>query len=442
MSLVSAVFYAFSSLEHLGILLTSIVLNYLIAGRINRSPHWLKIGIALNLSLLVIIKYTSLATATLHDIGLIEKIFNFSLPLAISFYTFHQISFLVDLHRGRVRYPSFLTYVVYVLFFPQLVAGPIVRYHEIAGRLERTNPFPQRWSGLRLGLFFIVCGLAKKVVLADTLGSNVNLALTDIASLTLIEAWLILISFAYQIYFDFSGYTDIAIGIGLLFGIRLPLNFYSPYKAANISEFWRRWHMSLSRFLRDYLYIPLGGNRLGLWRHNVNLMTVMALGGLWHGAGWNFLAWGVLHGLYLIVHRCWRAAVPFALPRPIGMFITFVAVVLAWVPFRAVDHQAALALVQAMVDPTRLALPLRLGEMVRSLPGAANLHFASLPFANLTDIAMVGFVSMLVFLAPNTRQLAIALRGNVLAGFATGLLAAAALIMMLETPLAFVYFRF
>lgn len=442
MAAISAAFYAFSSVNHLLLLLLSIAANYTVAARVRGDRRWLWLGVAGNLALLCVVKYTALATATLRDMGLADSVHAFALPLAISFYTFHQISFLVDLHRGRAGYPPFPVYLVYVLFYPQLVAGPIVRYHEIRQRLERPRPFPLTASGFRLGLFLIAAGLAKKVVLADSMGASVNLAFEAVAALSLIEAWTTMVAFAFQIYFDFSGYTDIALGVGLLFGIRLPVNFNSPYKAASITEFWRRWHMSLSRFLRDYLYVPLGGNRKGAWRQKVNLLTVMALGGLWHGASWSFLVWGVLHGLYLVVHRLWERHVPFRLPRPLAVAVTFVAVVLAWLPFRAPDFPTLALFFGRMTDPRALVLPERLAGLGQRLPWLADVKFASLPFANVTDLVVLAAVAVVVFAMPNTRQMAIALRGGVAAGMLAGLMLAAALVLMLETPLAFVYFRF
>lgn len=440
MGAISSVFYAYASLPHYLLLLTSVGFNYLFAARARRDRFWLGVVIAANLLLLGVVKYSVLASTTLRDVGFDFPVVSFALPLAISFYSFHQISFQVDLHRGRVPLPSFPRYFVYVLFFPQLVAGPIVRYHEIAGRLARWRPFPQTWGGWRLGIVFLVLGIAKKVLLADTMGLYTNQAFENPATLSLIEAWASLLAFAYQIYFDFSGYSDVAIGIGLMFGIRLPNNFASPYKSSNISDFWRRWHISLSRFLRDYLYIPLGGNRHGRGRRLVNLMTVMVFGGLWHGASWTFAVWGLLHGLFLIVHQLWRRISPFRLPMPFAVALTFLAVMLAWLPFRAADFASLKLYLARLFDPAALVLPERLAPLLQArLPG---LQFGSLPLANVADLAMLVFVTAVVFLAPNTRQIAIATHGHAWIGLPCGMLLAIVLVMLRETPLVFIYFNF
>lgn len=440
MGAISSVFYAYASLPHYLLLLASIGFNYLIAHRAKADRRWLAVAVAANLLLLGVVKYSLLVTATLRDAGMAVALTEFALPLAISFYTFHQISFQVDLHRGRVPLPPFAQYFVYVLFFPQLVAGPIVRYHEIAGRLARPQPFPQTWSGWRLGMVFIALGVAKKVLIADTMALAANPAFQYPAGLSMIEAWAGLLAFAYQIYFDFSGYSDIAIGIGLLFGIRLPNNFASPYKSANISDFWRRWHISLSRFLRDYLYIPLGGNRHGRGRQLVNLMTVMVFGGLWHGAAWTFAIWGFLHGLFLILHQLWRRLSPVRLPLPVAVALTFLAVTLAWLPFRAQDFASLRVYLGRLFDPAALVLPERLAPLLQARFPA--LQFGSLPLANIADLALLAAVSAVVFFLPNTRQIAIATSHRVGIGLACGLLLAATLVMLRETPLVFIYFNF
>jgi D-alanyl-lipoteichoic acid acyltransferase DltB (MBOAT superfamily) len=440
MGAVSSVFYAYASLPHYFLLLASIGGNYLLAFRARNDRFWLGITVTANLLLLAVMKYSILVTTTARDVGFDLPVVSFALPLAISFYTFHQISFQVDLHRGRVRLPRFAQYAVYVLFFPQLVAGPIVRYHEIAGRLARLQPFPQTWGGWRLGMVFLAIGVAKKVLLADTMALYANPAFDDPAALSLIEAWVALLAFAYQIYFDFSGYSDIAIGIGLMLGIRLPNNFASPYKSASITDFWRRWHMSLSRFLRDYLYIPLGGNRRGRGRQLLNLMTVMVFGGLWHGASWTFAVWGVMHGLFLILHQLWRRYSPFRLPVLPAVALTFLAVVLAWLPFRARDFASLQSFLGRLFDPAALVFPERLAPLLQTrFPG---MQFGSMPLANVADLLMLAFISAIVFLAPNTRQIAIATRGRALIGFACGVLLATTLIMLREAPLVFIYFNF
>ncbi len=361
--LASVAFYAWWSPPHLLLLGGSVAFNYLVHKLLlrKRSRPLLAFGIVVNLALLALFKYADFlidnvnATANLDmtRLGLV-------LPLAISFYTFQQISFLHDTWVGRIQACDFKRYVLFVTFFPQLIAGPIVTQRDTIPQF-RLDVFRSRLSlNLVLGgtLFFI--GLFKKIVLADGVApfANVVFGLADQGeTVSLGAAWVGAIAYTFQIYFDFSGYCDMALGLARLFGIRLPLNFNSPYKSLSIVEFWRRWHISLSRFLRDYLYIPLGGNRSGILGRHGNLMITMLLGGLWHGAGWNFVLWGALHGGYLTVNHLWRgsefgnwvrARTPTALYTAAAWMLTMVAVVIAWVFFRAESFHGAIGLLTSM----------------------------------------------------------------------------------------------
>jgi D-alanyl-lipoteichoic acid acyltransferase DltB (MBOAT superfamily) len=278
---------------------------------------------------------------------------NIILPLGISFFTFQQIAYLVDVMRGAKVERDIVSYTLFVSFFPHLIAGPLVHHAEMIPQFKRGRSGRSAVLAAR-GLAIFAAGLFKKVVIADNLAQFVSPVFAHLdagGGVTTPWAWLATLAYTLQIYFDFSGYSDMAIGLALLFGIRLPVNFRSPYKAASIIEFWRRWHITLSRFLRDYLYIPLGGNRLGEQRRYFNLMLTMLLGGLWHGAGWNFLIWGGLHGLYLCANHLWQAwrgahtkalaakgyakAFPAWVLKGFSWAITFFAVVIAWVFFRA-----------------------------------------------------------------------------------------------------------
>ena len=309
-----------------------------------RGKRMLALGVAANLGLLGYYKYAGFFAKTFAAIAEGDlNIPDVILPLGISFFTFQQIAYLVDAYRGETREYHFTDYLLFVTFFPQLIAGPIVHHKEMLPQFQARSYDSQRWIHFSTGLSILVIGLFKKVVLADNFASMATrlfvLAASGERDLTMAEAWAAAVLYALQIYFDFSGYSDMAIGAARLFGIRLPLNFHSPYKATSVVDFWRRWHMTLSRFLRDYLYIALGGNRKGKARRYANLMITMALGGLWHGAGWTFLLWGLLHGLYLCVNHAWfalrkRLSWP-ALPKPVAIVLTFVAVLVAWVPFRA-----------------------------------------------------------------------------------------------------------
>ena len=330
-------------------------------------------GVAANIALLGYYKYAVFILDQFSAAGLLGELV---LPVGISFYTFNQIVYLADLSRrpgAAEREP--VTYALFVTWFPHLIAGPILHHREMIPQLRSALSRPPRWSSIMLGLGIFAIGLAKKVLLADQVAPFVDVVFSRavLVPLTFCEAWIGALAYTLQIYFDFSGYSDMAIGLSFMFGVRLPVNFNSPYKAASIIEFWRRWHMTLSRFLRDYVYIPLGGNRHGAgWRH-VNLLLTMLIGGLWHGAGWTFLIWGGLHGVYLILNHLWRTAgIP--VPRPVAVIITFLAVVIAWVVFRAENVHAALAVLAPMLlsDGLSLAAPLRNG-IVPALPAALTL---------------------------------------------------------------------
>jgi alginate O-acetyltransferase complex protein AlgI len=301
------------------------------------------LGVALNLALLCYFKYTNFLFDSFTTLtGTPLPFVNVILPLGISFFTFQQIAYLVDVMRGAKVERDLVSYALFVSFFPHLIAGPLVHHAEMIPQFKRARTSRSAVLAAR-GLAIFAAGLFKKVVIADNLAQFVTPVFAHLdagGGVTTQWAWLATLAYTLQIYFDFSGYSDMAIGLALLFGIRLPVNFRSPYKAASIIEFWRRWHITLSRFLRDYLYIPLGGNRLGEQRRYLNLLLTMLLGGLWHGAAWNFVIWGGLHGLYLCINHLWRAwrgedgqrSMP---AKILSWAVTFFAVVIAWVFFRA-----------------------------------------------------------------------------------------------------------
>ena len=333
LGLASLVFYSAWDINLLPLLLTSIAINYWLAGRVTRrSPVWLWLGLAFNLGLLVWFKYSVFFLSMAHFPPL--AISPVVLPLGISFFTFQQIAFLVDVRQKKIERGPLTLYGVFVSFFPQLIAGPIVHYRELAPQLGNLG-LPNQ-AALRCGLLLLSIGLAKKILLADQLAPYVDQlyaqpAESFVAGDTLLAGW----SYGLQLYFDFSGYADMAIGIALLFGIRLPDNFRSPYQARDIQDFWRRWHITLSQFLRDYLYVPLGGSRHGLPRHLVALLATMLLGGLWHGAGWTFLFWGGLHGVCLAALVLWRRISAIRMPGAMAWMLTLGFIMLAWIPFRA-----------------------------------------------------------------------------------------------------------
>jgi D-alanyl-lipoteichoic acid acyltransferase DltB (MBOAT superfamily) len=310
-----------------------------------------------------------------------------------------KIAFLVDSHRGKVDRFDLLEFSLFVSFFPQLIAGPIVHHAEVLPQFRQVPRSASPWVALGLTIFAI--GLAKKILLADTAAALATPVFDAAASGTLLDAasaWLGALAYTVQLYFDFSGYSDMAIGAALLFGIRLPVNFASPYKAQSIVEFWRRWHVTLSRFLRDYLYIPLGGNQRSGARRYANLLITMLLGGLWHGAAWTFVAWGALHGVYLVINRLWqgvRARLLAAPPRRpeivAGGVLTFVVVVVGWVLFRAADLPTALAMLRAMLGENGVG------------PAAAGPG----PWPDRTpwQWPTIAVLLAIAFVAPNTQQI-------------------------------------
>jgi len=350
--LASLFYYGWWKPEFLLLLLASITINLffgkiIINGRLSPaiSRLVLTLGIIFNLGVLAYFKYAGFLVANLNEIfsaGLPTP--NILLPIGISFITFQKIAFLVDAHRGLTRNFTILNYIFFVTFFPQLIAGPIVHHSEIMSQLDAA-PRRDFKADFSVGMSIFIVGLFKKVVVADSLAIYADAGYAMVKGghpIDTASAWITVISYALQLYYDFSAYSDMAIGFGRMFGIRLPLNFYSPYKANSFIDFWRRWHITLSRFLRNYLYFPLGGNRHGSVRRYFNLAIVMLLGGLWHGANWTFAVWGGAHGILLALNHAWRK-LPFthhrfyrtAPVRMIAIAFTFLIVTLVWIPFRA-----------------------------------------------------------------------------------------------------------
>jgi len=352
----SFVFYGYWEIRLVPLLAASIVVNWLLAriAHLAKGRWSIAAGVALNLFVLGVFKYADFFAGTLAELGLLQHArWNIILPLGISFFTFQQISYLIDLRRGAAPLYRFDDYALYVSFFPQLIAGPIVRHSEIVHQFAASPLRDGVHERLSKGLVLFLIGLAKKTIIADRLAMFVDPIYARAeagAALAMSDAWLAAGGFGLQIYFDFSGYSDMAIGLALLFGLTLPENFNAPYRATSIREFWRRWHMTLSRFLRDYVYVPLGGSRLGPARQATALMGTMLLGGLWHGAGWTFVCWGGLHGLALAANHVWRR-LGIALPVPVGWLLTMAFVFFTWILFRAETFGAAARIVEALSGP-------------------------------------------------------------------------------------------
>jgi alginate O-acetyltransferase complex protein AlgI len=362
LTLFSYAFYGWSNPAFMGLMLFSTVVDYgcglLLASEAAKrkgDPQRTRLekaavttSICVNLSLLGFFKYFQFAAENYQNllqwIGLDQPTGQFflevTLPLGISFYTFQSMSYTIDIYRGHARaLKNFTTFACYVSMFPQLVAGPIVRFQTLAAQLASPD---RGLSAFARGVACFSLGLAKKVLLANPCGKVADTLFAANGAGPL-EAWLGVVAYSFQIYFDFSGYSDMAIGLGLMLGFRFPINFDSPYRSASITEFWRRWHISLSTWLRDYLYIPLGGNRYGFHRTYANLMIVMLLGGLWHGASWNFVIWGGIHGLFLALERILPGkSLWFFLPQPLRIACTFLVISLAWIFFRAPDLPSAM----------------------------------------------------------------------------------------------------
>ncbi len=345
------------------------VANWLIAVWFGRFPRqWIPVaGVTLNLGVLALFKYADFLRGTVFGLADVAwQPWHLILPLGISFFVFQKISYLIDLRRGDRHIYGFLDFCLFVSFFPQLIAGPLVRHNEIIHQFRTDPRGPAVWENLGRGFVLFIIGVTKKVALADSLAMIADPLFNQASPLGMGEAWTAALSYTLQIYFDFSGYSDMAIGLALMFGLRLPFNFDAPYRAISVRDFWRRWHMTLSRFLRDYLYIPLGGNRFGAVRQAVNVVATMLLGGLWHGANWTFVVWGGLHGVALAVNHLWSGA-GFRLPKPLSWALTMLFVVLTWVLFRAAGFSAAADVLRSMAGLNGHAMPALSNESVAAI---------------------------------------------------------------------------
>jgi len=428
----SLFFYGWWNPAYIGLLAASIVFNYsagvLIAGaaarQADRAKKWLLYAAILgNLGLLGYYKYANFFVSNLnHLAGTSLVLDEIVLPLGISFFTFTQITLLVDTFRGEVKEYNFVHYALFVTYFPHLIAGPILHHKEMMPQFAQPATYRFTYENLAVGMTVFVIGLSKKVILADGIApyaTPVFAAAEAGRFMTFLESWSGALAYTLQLYFDFSGYSDMAIGLSRTFGVILPLNFASPYKAPNIIEFWRRWHMTLSRFLRDYLYIPLGGGRKGLRRRYGNLMATMLLGGLWHGAGWTFVVWGGLHGFYLVVNHGFQALCrargagsrqPSRWVALIGRLVTFVAVVIGWVFFRSDTLQGAWTILTGMSGRHGFALPDSWTDTIgwRGMRALQVLGFEFNQNVVQTDLLGLAWIVSLLFavwVMPNTQQI-------------------------------------
>ena len=382
LALAGYVFYGYWNWRFCGLLLFSSLVSFFTGIAITDSKtakaarRWVILAVTIDLSLLGFFKYYNFFADNIRAVSstLSLPVLKVVLPIGISFYTFHTISYVVDVAAGRVKATKkFFEYLTYVSLFSQLVAGPIVRFRQIEEDLENIDG-PPREEWFAKGIGFFVIGLVRKVIIADHIAAYIDPMLRSYSSLGFGAAWIAALGYTFQLYFDFSGYSDMAVGLGYLFGLRIPQNFNAPYRALGIGDFWRRWHISLSTWLRDYLYIPLGGSKKGSARTYCNLMVTMLLGGLWHGASWTFVFWGGYHGLLLALDRTLQPVLQ-KIPKICYRGITFLLVVIGWVFFRSTDFHMASSWLRQMFLPPRVSWNVSLGAVAWVLCGLLTVLF-------------------------------------------------------------------
>jgi len=353
----SLFFYSWWNVLYLPLILGSILVNFILGTTLSKGENAkgisrktiLTAGVVANILLLGYFKYMDFFISNANVVlGSHGELMHIILPLGISFFTFTQIAYLVDAYRHEVKEMDYLNYTLFVTFFPHLLAGPILHHKEMMPQFDALKNKVVNYKNISAGLFLFSIGLFKKVVIADTFAQWANAGFSTSATLNFLEAWATSLSYTFQLYFDFSGYTDMALAVALMFNIKLPANFNSPYKAVDIQDFWRRWHITLSRFLRDYIYIPLGGNRKGEWYTYANLFSVFLIGGLWHGASWMFVIWGALHGIAIVLHRMWKQ-LGLTMNTMLAWFITFNFINITWIFFRAKNWEQATNILQGML---------------------------------------------------------------------------------------------
>ena len=473
LGIASLFFYGYWAPRFLLLLLGSIAANYGFGIVLRRLPRtgpsnlgrlrkWVLVAaIVGNLGLLIYFKYANFFLQNINTaLGTSFPALGVILPIGISFFTFTQIAYVVDTYEGKVKETDPWHYLLFVTFFPHLIAGPILHHAEMMPQFAERKTYRFQFDWFVTGLLIFAIGLAKKVILADGIQPYVAPVFdySAIRPLSAYEAWGGALAYTLQLYFDFSGYSDMAIGLSRMFNIHLPLNFASPYKATNISDFWRRWHMTLSRFLRDYLYVPLGGNRRGKVRRYANLFATMVLGGLWHGAAWTFVIWGALHGLYLCCYHAWTAlrtrlglpARETVLGRLVAQLATFLCVVVGWVFFRAESFLAAMRVLTGMAGLNQNALS---GNGTSSLGAGSTLQALNLqPIGDERQLVWILVLLAIAWLLPNTQTLVPVPSGKQgsaaqqMAFLLTGMLAPVLLLLLMINASRgiseFIYFNF
>jgi alginate O-acetyltransferase complex protein AlgI len=430
LALASLAFYAVWNPRFVALLLASVAFNYGMGFALSKARgHWrarpfLVAAIAVDLGLLAFFKYTNFFLTTVNELSGVQiPLAHIVLPLGISFFTFTQIAFLVDVSCGIATEYNFIDFLLFVTYFPHLIAGPVLHHKQMMPQFAAPATYRFNPGLFAEGFCIFLIGLAKKIVLADALAAFVTPlfdAVENGTAVTFFESWGASLAYTFQLYFDFSGYSDMAIGLSLLFGVTLPINFASPYKSRNVIEFWRRWHMTLSQFLRDYLYVQLGGNRRGPILRYVNLMLTMILGGLWHGANWTFVAWGTLHGLFLVLNHGWQRlwttggeSPPLAanLTATCATALTFFAVVASWVVFRARSIHGATMVWTGMSGANGFVLPAEIAAIIPGLGRHVNV-VGNMPLLGngsvmgvFEQICLIGLAAALCFAFPNTQHM-------------------------------------
>ncbi len=426
MVLASLGFYGWWDVRFVPLLVGLTIANWLIAQWFGAArARWIPLlGVVMNLAVLGLFKYADFFRGTVFELlGDDWQPWDLILPLGISFFVFQKISYLIDLRRGDRHIYGFLDFCMFVTFFPQLIAGPLVRHNEIIHQFNLDPRRTEMWENLSRGFVLFLIGVAKKVIFADTLAMVADPLFAQALGgpLSMAEAWVAAGAYTLQIYFDFSGYSDMAIGLGLMFGLRLPFNFNAPYRALSVRDFWRRWHMTLSRFLRDYLYIPLGGNRAGPFRQAANVVMTMLLGGLWHGANWTFVVWGGAHGVALAVNHVWESR-GVRLPAALAWLLTMLFVICGWVLFRSPDF-------------------LHAGQVLASMIGLHELGAITL---DREYVAVLAFGTVVATLGPTSQDAALRLlRPDSWLAVPAGMALAYLLLLVGgRLPNAFIYFQF
>jgi alginate O-acetyltransferase complex protein AlgI len=446
----SLIFYGWWNPIYIPLITGSIVFNFLVGRviglcrekeRLSPARYLLFAGVLGNLALLGYFKYSDFFIANVNSLARVFlPLVHVVLPLGISFFTFTQIAYLVDTEKGKAREYSAINYGLFVTFFPHLLAGPIIHHSEMMPQFDRLRNKALDYRNLAQGIYLFAIGLCKKVVIADSFAIWANAGFDGTGQLAMVQAWIASLSYTLQLYYDFSGYTDMALGSSQMFNIRLPINFDSPYRSLDIQEFWRRWHITLGRFMREYVYIPLGGNRVSEGRTLINLMITFFLVGLWHGAGWTFVLWGCMHGAALVAHRLW-SGLGLRLPKWAAWFVTFNFINVGWVFFRAKTFGDAIRVLEGMAGFNGILLPtdgptglIHARGLIEALKG---LHGGN----GILVLCMLALFLPLSFLFPNSDRMAETFRPNAVHLAILSLLGFVS-ILFLGTYSEFLYFRF